>query len=245
MVKLRIAYCEDEIIQIQYMKEIIEQWANKNRIEYSFSGFCSGEEFLFENEENYPYDVIFLDIDMEQMDGMNLARKIRENDSKLPIIFLTNRKEYVFEGYEVNAYRYLLKPINENKLGEVFNQIIKLCEKEKRYLIEKQEGQFVKITLEDIIYLEANGHYITINTVKDIITVKKSLQDEINAICIDGQTLFENGFISTHRSFLVNIKYIERVLKTECILSNNKSVPISRNMYKEVNEAFIKYYRET
>lgn len=245
MIKLRVAYCEDEIIQIQYMKKMLENWANKNKIQYSFSGFSSGKEFLFENQENYPFEVIFLDIDMDEIDGMKLARKIRENDSKLPIVFLTNRKEYVFEGYEVNAYRYLLKPINENKITEVFDKIIKLYEKEKRYLIEKQDGEFVKIPLEDIIYLEANGHYININTVKQIITVKKSLQDEINAICFDGQTLFENGFISTHRSFLVNIKYIERVSKTECIISNNKSVPISRSMYKEVNEAFIKYYRET
>lgn len=244
MVKLRVAYCEDEIIQIKYMEKILENWANKNKIQYSFSGFSSGKEFLFETEENYPFEVIFLDIDMDEIDGMKLARKIRENDSKLPIIFLTNRKEYVFEGYEVNAYRYLLKPMNENKITEVFDQIIKLYEKEKKYIIEKQGGQFVKIPLEDIIYLEANGHYITINTEKGIITVKKSLQDEINSICLDGQTLFENGFISTHRSFLVNIKYIERVSKTECIIHNNKSVPISRNMYKEVNEAFIKYYRE-
>lgn len=244
MRQLRIAYCEDESIQLDYMEELIKKWAENNKIEYCFSGFRSAKEFLFENEDNYPFDVVILDIDMEEMDGMKLARKIRECDMKLPIVFLTNRKEYVFEGYEVNAYRYLLKPMNEEKLAEIFNDISKMTNKEKRYLIEKQDSELIKIELEDIMYLESNGHYLTIHTIKDNIVVKKSLQEEIRAICIDGQTLFENGFIATHRSFLVNLKYIDRVLRAQCILSSEEIVPISRNAYKEVNEAFIRYYKE-
>lgn len=244
MEQLRIAYCDDESVQLKYMEVLIKEWAEKNKIEYSFLGFQSTKKFLFENEGNYPFDLVLLDIDMEEMDGMKLARRIREYDNKLPIVFITNRKEYVFEGYEVNAYRYLLKPINEDKLSEIFNGIITMCEKEKRYIIEKQEGELTKIALEDIVYLEANGHYLSINTVKDTLVVKKSLQDEIRAICSDGQSLFETGFVSTHRSFLVNLKYIDKVLRVECVLSNEEIIPISRSSYREVNEAFIRYYKE-
>lgn len=244
MKKLRIAYCEDESVQISYMEALINEWAKNNKTEYLFSGFKSAKEFLFENEDNYPFDVIFLDIDMEEIDGMKLARTIREKDTNLPIVFLTNRKEYVFEGYEVNAYRYLLKPINKEKLAEILRDIRKICSKEKRYIIEKQNGEFIKIDLDNIMYFEANGHYVSIHTNTNIIIVKKSLQEEVRFICDDGQTLFENGFVSTHRSFLVNLKYIDKVLKSECILSNEEKVPISRNAYKEVNEGFIRFYKE-
>lgn len=244
MKKLKIAYCEDENVQISYMKLLIEEWAEKNKIKYSFSGFKSAKEFLFENEDNYPFDVIFLDIDMEEIDGMKLARIIREKDANIPIVFLTNRREYVFEGYEVNAYRYLLKPVDEKKLEQIFSDIKKMCGKEKRYIIEKQDGEFIKIDLDSIMYFEANGHYISIHKDSDIIVVKKGLQDEVQSICSDGQTLFESGFVRTHRSFLVSLKYIDKVLKAECILSNNEKIPVSRNAYKEVNESFIKFYKE-
>ena len=106
--KLRIAYCDDESVQLLYMKHLIGEWEQQASKLCELSTFKSAKGFLFEYKENYPFDVIFLDIDMEGMDGMELARNIRNYDSKIPIVFLTNRREYVFEGYEVNALRYLL-----------------------------------------------------------------------------------------------------------------------------------------
>ncbi|MDY5913113.1 MAG: LytTR family DNA-binding domain-containing protein [Inconstantimicrobium porci] len=244
MKKLCIAYCDDEDIQLCYMDTLIKQWSEENKISYCLSIFKSAEEFLFENEGNYPFDLVFLDVDMKAMNGMELARKIREKDKNIIIIFITNYEKYVFEGYEVNAYRYLLKPINEEKVADVLNSIIKNNSQEKKYIIEKYEGELKKIDLGDILYFEAKGHYVYIHTINEIVIVKKSLQDEIKAVCQNGQALFENGFVSTHRSFIVNLKYIEQILKNECVLTNADKVPISRNAYKDVNESFIRYYRE-
>lgn len=240
---LRIAYCEDESVQLLLMKQLIEEWEKQSGNMCTYSAYESGKAFLFENQENYPFDLLILDIDMEGMDGMELSRKVRESDSKIPIVFLTNRREYVFEGYEVNAFRYLLKPINFSKLGTLLDEISKQYLTEKYYLIEKQEGETVKISLDDIYYMEANGHYLNIYLQSKEYRLKKSLQEIADTIRKNRGSLEQAGFVYTHRSYLVHLKYIERVKKTECIMENKIKVPISRNAYKGVNDAFIIYYK--
>lgn len=242
--ELRIAYCEDETIQLIFMKQLIKEWEKHSGIKCVYSGYESGSAFLFENQGNYPFDVLLLDIDMGQMNGMELARKVRESDSKIPIVFLTNRKEYVFEGYEVNAFRYILKPMDFSKLALVLDEIRKQCFKEICYLIEKQDGETIKIDLDDIYYIEVNGHYLNLYLEKKQYRFKKSLQEIVSIIESFWGSLEKAGFILTHRSYLVNLKYVDRILKTECIMGNHIAVPVSRNAYKNVNESFIKYYRK-
>lgn len=241
--KLRIAYCEDESVQLIFMKQLIEEWEKKSGILCSYSSYESGKAFLFENGESYPFDLLILDIDMEGMDGMELSRKVRESDSKIPIVFLTNRREYVFEGYEVNAFRYLLKPIDFSKISMILDEISKQYLAETYYLIEKQEGETIKIDLEDIYYIEANGHYLNVYLRSKEYRLKKSLQELADTIRINIGSLEQAGFIYTHRSYLVHLKYIDKVQKTECVMDNKKNIPVSRNAYKSVNEAFIAYYR--
>lgn len=241
--KLRIAYCDDESVQLSYMNYMTKEWEKNSARQCELSTFKSAKAFLFEHKENYPFDVIFLDIDMEEMNGMELSRIIRSHDSKIPIIFLTNRREYVFEGYEVNAYRYLLKPLDLPKLTLVLDEISKQLFKESCYLIEKQEGETIKVNLDDIYYIEVNGHYLNLYLKSKQYRVKKSLQEVSELIIASLGSLEKAGFTSTHRSYLVNLKYVDRVLKTECILADNMIIPVSRNAYKNVNDAFIKYYK--
>ena len=106
---MNIAYCEDEKIQLEYMEQLIRKWADEGNDTVTYFGYGSAKELLFEHPDSFPFDLLLLDIDMDGMDGMALAKEIRKKDQKLPIVFLTNRSEYVFEGYEVGALRYLLK----------------------------------------------------------------------------------------------------------------------------------------
>lgn len=237
---MQIAYCDDELVQLDYMETMTKNWATKRNIPLRFLKFESGEEVLFEaSEPGFPFDLLIIDIDMKNMNGMELARKIRETDVKLPIIFLTNRREYVFEGYEVAALRYLLKPMTEEKLADILEEIYKK-QKSRSYLIERIAGEEKKIALDEILYAEVSGHYVTLHTKSETYEWKKSFS-ELTEYLKNNE---EIKFIVTHRSFLVNVAEIERVLRTECILSDGSSVPISRNMYQEVNEAFIQYYKE-
>lgn len=242
--ELRIAYCEDEPIQIEYMKHLISELIPKHQVLMRLSGYESAKAFLFEHPDSYPFDLVILDIDMEDMNGMELARHIRKTDKKLPILFLTNKREHVFEGYEVNAYHYLLKPIDDVKLDELLYEIEQSCFTQKRYLIEKQEGESIKVDLDDILFIEVNGHYLFLHTTLGAIRVKKSLQELMEVFGSTKDAMEQAGFISTHRSYVVNLRYVERVQKNECIMENKEQVPISRNAYKSVNEAFIQYYRQ-
>ena len=97
---MRIAYCEDEPAQRSRMELLLRTFAERKRLPLTVEAFSDSAAFLFQYPGSYPFDLIFLDIDLGGMDGMALARKIRETDSEVPILFLTNHKEYVFEGYE-------------------------------------------------------------------------------------------------------------------------------------------------
>ena len=240
---LRIAYCEDESIQIERMGALIKNWALDNKCNYIFQGYKSGESFFFENDRSYPFDLLFVDIEMNEMNGMTVAKKIRETDEDIELVFLTNRKEFVFEGYEVQALRYCVKPLDEAKLEDILQDISIRKKKEKYYLIDKQDGETRKVDFSQVIYMETNGHYINIHTKKEHYVFKKSLQEIIEFIIKKEDGIEQGGFIITHRSFLVNLKFVDCIKKTECILDNGNSIPISRNSYKKVNDAFINYYK--
>lgn len=232
---MRLAYCDDEEIQLEYAQKLAETWAVRYGEPMTYLAYKSAKELLFENMDSYPFDLLILDIDMDGMNGMELAHKIREKDVMLPILFLTNRKEYVFEGYEVQALRYLLKPLDEEKLFPILDELCTMEKKEKEYVILSIAGENIKLEQDEILYVEVNGHYLMIHTAKDVYEVKMSLAEM-------SETLTD-AFVATHRSFMVNLEHVERVMRTECLLSDGSSVPISRNCYKAVNEAFIQYYR--
>ena len=233
---MRLAYCDDEEIQLEYMQQLAEKWAKQTGVPLTYCAYKSAEELLFENTAGYPFDLLILDIDMQGMDGMALARKIRTKDAKIPIVFLTNKREYVFEGYEVQALRYLLKPISEEKLFPLLNEVCTAAREEVQSLIVSIDGEHCKIAVSDILYLEADGHYVRIHTVKRDYMVKRAFTE------LSGE--LSDGFALTHRSYLVHLLHVERVQRTECILSNGSIVPVSRNSYKAVNEAFIRYWKD-
>ena len=233
---MRLAYCDDEEIQLEYLQRLAENWAKQMGVSLTYCAYKSAEELLFENTEGYPFDLLILDIDMQGMDGMALARKIRTKDAVIPILFLTNKREYVFEGYEVHALRYLLKPISEEKLFPLLTEVCTASKEVAQGLIVSADGEHCKIAMSDILYLEADGHYVRIHTVKRDYVVKKAFTELAEVLA--------DGFVATHRSYLVHLLYVERVQRTECVLSDGSSIPVSRNSYKAVNEAFIRYWKD-
>lgn len=243
--QLRIAYCEDESIQLEKMEQLLKKWTLQNKCSAMFQGYESGEAFFFENQESYPFDLIFIDIEMKTLNGMTVARRVRETDQDIELVFLTNRKEFVFEGYEVKALRYCVKPMDENKLNEILLEILSKKVDKKCYFVEKQDGELRKVDLSQVLYVEANGHYIHIHTKDNHYMFKKSLQEIIDFLAKKKESMEKAGFMLTHRSYLVNLEFVEQVQKTECILETGVQIPISRNSYKKVNDEFINYYKNS
>lgn len=135
-------------------------------------------------------------------------------------------REYALEGYEVGAFRYLLKPVKEEEFYRLMEQIVREREKEPvRYFLLEQRGEVLKIPYCDIWSIEAKGHYVELSYQEKTLEWKASLaslQEEFEG----------NGFVTVRRGMLVNVSRISRVGKTECVLDNGEAVPVSRNQYK-------------
>ena len=235
---MTICYCEDESAQAKAFAIKIDQWAkNKNTVVRTDLFECA-EEYLFKAEQN-AYDVIFLDISMRGQNGMELARQIREKEKDVILVFVTSDASYVFDGYEVGAYRYLMKPVDEEKLWEILDYARMQKEvEEENYILVKKDSQSVRVNLKDIIYIEAQKHYVNLCMEnKESINIKIAFTELLQETQEKSDTI-----LLTHRSYAVNIEKVVRIGRTECVLSDSSVIPISRSFYKEVNEAFIKYH---
>ncbi len=235
---MTICYCEDESAQAKAFAIKIDQWAkNKNTVVRTDLFECA-EEYLFKAEQN-AYDVIFLDISMRGQNGMELARQIREKEKDVILVFVTSDASYVFDGYEVGAYRYLMKPVDEEKLWEILDYARMQKEvEEENYILVKKDSQSVRVNLKDIIYIEAQKHYVNLCMEnKESINIKTAFTELLQETQEKSDTI-----LLTHRSYAVNIEKVVRIERTECVLSDSSVIPVSRSFYKEVNEAFIKYH---
>lgn len=232
---MRIAYCDDEKMQSIYLTELTDQWKREAEAHCDITVYTSAEQMLFENQSSFSFDFIILDIELDKMNGIDLAKQIRRVDKSVTIAFVSNSREYVFEGYEVGAVRYLLKPLSKEQLFPLLNMVQRMLQEEKQYIIIGIPGEKIKLAVDDICYVEALGHYIVIHTESQTFEVKMNMNEISDKL--------KNGFIETHRSYLVNLRCIDRVTRTDCILSGEIKIPVSRNSYKAVNQAFIGFYK--
>lgn len=238
---MRIAYCEDEPAQAALVRAMILQWAESRKITAEVILYESAEEFLFKNEV-FAYDIVFLDIAMRQMNGVELARAIRGKDRALPIAFLTADRTFAIEGYELHAVRYLLKPVAMEKLGSLLDELLETAEADAQdtdCITVGEKGAVRKISESSICYIEVLGHYTQLHLQdSSAIRVKESLASV--AAMLHQKELF----VKCHRSFVVNLRYVEKISRAACALSDGTVLPVSRNSYQELNERFIQYYRE-
>lgn len=179
---MRIAVCDDEEKFRTQAREMIDKLAGS--IDVVVDAYEDGRKLLQAFDAN-PYDVLFLDIEMPAMDGITLAKKLRERSDSIYIVFLTGHVEYALEGYEVNALRYLTKPIQEDKLREVLRFVMDKSSS-KRQLLIKVEGEETLINVSDIIYLEAQNQYVMIYTVSGEFLVRYNIGDFEEQLKNDG-----------------------------------------------------------
>lgn len=231
---LKIVICEDQLKQQEILKTYINKILREITNDYEILTFASGEELL----ENYPenIDIFLLDIQMDKLDGMEIAKKIREIDKKeVEIIFTTSLVKYIQEGYEVRAYRYLLKPIKFDDLKKHLASCIKeINDKKDNYIVVNGKNDVYKINVNHITYVEIQNKDMTIHTIDQDYNIKMSI-DKIE------KELSRYNFFRCHKSFLVNIIYIENIKQYVAILENEDEVPISRHRFKETKAKFLSY----
>lgn len=273
---LNIAIVEDERTHAEIISEYIEKWAAAKEgkchdtkchgikcydtkchgikchdikchgILCRISQFPNAESFLFEWEENRVWDVLFLDIQMPGIDGVELARKIREQDDRTAIIFVTGISDYMQEGYEVSALHYLVKPVDASKISACLDRVMKEHgenAKEKMFLLDAEdvtegapgERKTVKISAKEILYIESFAHETELHTGQGVYRVREGIGTW-------QKRLADSGFAGSHRSYLVNLLYVLRVEKKEVVLDTEERLPLSRRNRNEFNTAFIRFY---
>ncbi|MBD5103886.1 MAG: response regulator transcription factor [Ruminococcaceae bacterium] len=230
--KYKIAICDDEQNQIEYISSVVSKWSSQNGCACDINVFNSAEAFLFEYEDNKAYDILLLDVEMKSITGIELAKRIRKDNNRSEIIFITSHFEFVGEGYEVDALHYLLKPIDDNKLIQVLNKAADKLSVEPTFVVISCEDGTIKLYESDILYVEAFLHYIVIHTKDKEYRIKES----ISAF----EEKLSGDFYRIHRSYVVSLKHITRISRTSVNIGNLE-LPLSRGKYDDVNRAFIEH----
>ncbi|SFQ06114.1 two component transcriptional regulator, LytTR family [Lachnospiraceae bacterium XBB1006] len=224
----KIAICDDEAAEREYITGLVKNWAGERSIQVET--FPSGESFLFHYEEVKDYDILLLDIEMEGLDGVSLARRIRKENETVQIVFITGYSEYISEGYEVAALHYLMKPVKEEKFYEVLNRAVHNLAKNEKSLLLNQGGESVRVPLFSIRYLEVQLNYVTVHAGEEI-TVKKTLGEFEEEL--------DQRFYRLGRSYIVNLTQIYKISKKEVFLKDGTVLPLPRGQYEKLNRAFI------
>lgn len=230
---ISIAICDDEIKQRFLLKYAIEAELKAQNKEYELSQFSSGEKLLnsIYNDRN-GFDIIFLDIEMKDLNGIDTARKIRELNQNVVIIFITGFSDYVFDGYEVKALNYIMKPYKAEKIAMVLKDALKLIYGlEEKFFVIKMKGAIFKVPIEDILYFMSDR--------RKIILITKYKKYEFYGKMDDIEKQFTGEFVRTHQRYLVNLGYITAVRDTAVIVEG-ESLPISRQKHRDVMLAFAK-----
>lgn len=226
----KLAICDDSEADRQYVLSMVRRWAAEAGHTVQIDAFSSAESFLFHYAGERDYDILLLDIEMDAMDGVSMAKQLRRDNDTVQIVFITGYCDYISEGYEVAALHYLMKPVKEEKLFSVLDRAAEKLAKNEKVLTLESGGEMVRVPIYQIRYADVFGNYVTIHAQTDV-TVKMPLGKLEKAL--------DERFYRVGRSAVVNLTQISRVTKTEIRLSDGTVLPLPRGAYDGVNRAII------
>lgn len=239
---MNIIICDDDPIYLEKLQTQINLWKeSSSRSEAKIITFRSSEDLLEELEKGLLADVFFLDILFNsEMNGLDLASEIRRRDKKVMIVFLTNSEAYAKNGYAVQAFRYLSKPISHADLAmclDVAYRQYTLAHNE--YLILTNGGNRTVIRFDQILYIEARSPYIDIHTFND----KDDPYSFRGTLAMLNGKLPSELFVQCHRSYIVNVLNVQSIQRNELHLSNGSVIPVARSSYHNLCDVFDNYYQ--
>ncbi|MDE5907170.1 MAG: LytTR family DNA-binding domain-containing protein [Lachnospiraceae bacterium] len=233
---LSIAVCDDEVIERCNMERKVKEILDDMKVSYIIRQFGSGQELLLAVEN---FDIVFLDIIMCELDGMKTAQIFRKRAFDKILIFVSSSREYVFDAYDVEAFYYLLKPVDDRKLRRVLEKaVLKMKNCSQEFMIVSKERQKKKLYLDDIYYFEIKGRVVDIHGAEGIFAYYEQ-------IGILENRLQEKGFFRCHKSYLVNLKYVDGYNRQEVILENGERIMIAKRRYEEFCKEMLKFMKES
>ena len=229
---IHIAIVDDEKIIREHIKKMIEN----NQQEYVIDTYSAGEELL---QTDKLYHIVFLDIQMDGMNGIDTARALRQKSEDTVLIFVTGVKEYVFDAFDVAAFHYLIKPINEQKFTSVFERAVLEVGKKKQHsmgqLFVKTRYRNVTLEQKDILYIESRAKKVEIHTKTDIMEAYASIGE------LEKQ--LKENFYRCHRGYLVNLALITEYSNDSITLNNGESIILAKEKYGEFVKVYMRYLK--
>ncbi len=226
---MRIAVCDDMKNERRRIREAL----NSVIKDFTLDEFDDGNELL-KSHAAHRYDVIFLDIIMPRVSGMETAARLRTADTKTPVVFVSTTEEFGVQSYRVQAFDYLLKPIDVMQLRSCLNRLF-YAHRKKHYVTITYLGSDTRVLLSNIQCLESNLR-------KVIFTLADNREIELNGRLADYEDyLLRHGFCRCHKSYIVNIEHIDRVDSDTFVLSGGKRVKISRTHLADAKKAYFDY----
>ena len=230
---IKIAICDDEEIACEELKVKILAYAGKKKEHFEIECFFSAAKLL---RTSCAYDIFFLDIQMPEQNGLELAKQLRKNGGRGVIIFITALAEYVYDSFEVEAFDYICKPIEEIRLLKALDRAFKkLDENENRSLFIQTMNWCKSVKLDDIYYCEVINRKIYLHTKNGVIEYYCRIED------IEKQ--LDYRFVRCHRSYLVNLDYLLEYTNGQITLENGEHVPTSRLRHQDFMDAMMSYMK--
>ncbi len=235
---IHIAICDDSKQERQILAALFKRYQELHATPLQIHIFQNGFSLLDAIDQGKRFDITILDILMPGENGIEIARNIRASGTDTEIIFLTSSPEYAVDSYEVKAQNYLLKPVTEEKFFASIDSILdELDEKDTAsFIIYTTEKQYSRIRVSSLVYGEVTHRTITLHladqTMISAVMTFTEFQDILKAY---------PDFIYPHRSYAVNMNYIQYVTKSDIILTDGQKIPLSRNNYTKISEQFLNF----
>ncbi|MGN0467348.1 MAG: LytR/AlgR family response regulator transcription factor [Acutalibacteraceae bacterium] len=232
---MKIAVCEDDKLSAQKLVDYIREFMKSTVFDFSIDVFYNGKDFRKSKEI---YDLVFLDCQLPDINGLDLAKELRRQEIESAIIFVTAYDDYVYESFEVRPFRYILKPIDEDKIRKALIGFISSYEK-KCYIVITTARKNMVVNSKDIVYVESDGKYSIVRLINNAsFKSTKSISDYQSEIGEESHSFFR-----THRCFLVNMKYISGIDGNIINFINGEKAEISRRNVSDFNKKYMNYLK--
>lgn len=234
---IKIAFCDDDLSVLEEIGALLEQYRAKRNKEMICTAFHSPLELLAEMEKGMCLDVLLLDVIMPGENGINVAKEIRQYDKEVKIIFLTSSSEFAVQSYAVGAYFYQMKPIRQEDFFGLLDSVISECEKmQQRSLILRCKSGITRIDLDKLEYCEVIGRTLWFHLENGSIIEGGGRLDEL----CSQLTQYKN-FLRPHRSFLINMEYIQSISGRSITMMDLAEIPIPHGRYSEIKNTYLEY----
>ena len=231
---MQVAVCDDEKLFRAELCDALSEYKREKRVSVDIFEFENGQQLL---DSKTVFDIVFMDYQMPGIDGLSAARNLRSKNSICSIIFVTSYPNFVFSSFEVQPFRFFVKPLDKNKLNDAIDSYIHQ-QKLLNPIIITEDGEQKTIPSEDIIYIEANGKYCLLRTKNDTHQSSKTISKVL-------ELLPEHCFYRIHKSYAINMYFVSAIVGNEVFFINGEKAVIGRNHLKEfkkVYRSFVKNY---